>query len=104
PTMDPPPVTSPPQTLLSVRGVSKSFGNLRAVDDVGFDVVRGEIFGIAGPNGAGKTTLFNLISGIPFGADEGEITFDGRPIRKLSPHRIFQAGLARTFQKESCFD
>jgi ABC-type branched-subunit amino acid transport system ATPase component len=97
-------MTSPVRALLSVRGVSKSFGSLQAVSGIDFDVFEGEIFGIAGPNGAGKTTLFNLITGIPFGADKGDISFDEKPIRKVSPHRIFKSGLARTFQKESCFD
>jgi branched-chain amino acid transport system ATP-binding protein len=92
------------RTLLSVRGVSKSFGSLRAVQEVSFDVADGEIFGIAGPNGAGKTTLFNLITAIPFHADGGTIEFEGRPITKLAPHKIFKVGIARTFQKESCFD
>ena len=90
--------------ILSVRGISKSFGNLRAVDNVDFDVSEGEIFGIAGPNGAGKTTLFNLITGIPFRADTGEIDFDGQSIARLPPHKIFKRGVARTFQKESAFD
>ena len=56
--------------------VSKSFGALRAVDDVSFSVEAGEIFGIAGPNGSGKSTLFNVISGIPFGPDDGRVVFD----------------------------
>ncbi|HZQ04201.1 MAG TPA: ABC transporter ATP-binding protein [Gaiellaceae bacterium] len=90
--------------VLSARGASKSFGSLRAVHDVSFDVYEGEIFGIAGPNGAGKTTLFNLITGIPFHADTGAIEFRGQPITKLPPHKIFKAGIARTFQKEAAFD
>jgi branched-chain amino acid transport system ATP-binding protein len=90
--------------VLAAQGVGKTFGALRAVSDVDFEVAEGEVFGIAGPNGAGKTTLFNLISGIPFSTDTGTITFYGQRIEKLSPHRIFRAGLARTFQKESVFD
>jgi branched-chain amino acid transport system ATP-binding protein len=92
------------QTVLAARGVGKTFGALRAVSEVDFEVAEGEVFGIAGPNGAGKTTLFNLISGIPFSTDSGTITFYGQRIERLSPHRIFRAGLARTFQKESVFD
>jgi branched-chain amino acid transport system ATP-binding protein len=97
-------VSAPPKALLSVRGVSKSFGSLRAVRDIAFDVGEGEIFGIAGPNGAGKTTLFNLITAIPFHADAGTIEFDGQRITRMPPHKIFKIGVARTFQKESCFD
>ena len=91
------------QPLLQVEGVSKSFGALAAVDDVSFEVGAGEILGIAGPNGAGKTTLFNLISGIPFAADKGRVTFDGARIEAMAPYRIFRLGLARTFQKEAAF-
>jgi branched-chain amino acid transport system ATP-binding protein len=90
--------------ILSVQNVSKSFGKLTAVDNVSFDVQEGEIYGIAGPNGAGKTTLFNLISGIPFRADSGQILFRGKPISNLPPHQIFRLGLSRTFQKETAFD
>ena len=86
-----------------MRGLSKAFGSLVAVDNVSFSIRRGEILGIAGPNGAGKTTLFNLISRIPFGADRGEVEFDGHRIEATKPHRIFRLGLARTFQKETAF-
>ncbi len=89
--------------IIEVKGLGKSFGSLVAVDDVSFTIRRGEILGIAGPNGAGKTTLFNLISKIPFGADRGEVTFDGRRIEAMKPHHIFRLGLARTFQKETAF-
>jgi branched-chain amino acid transport system ATP-binding protein len=91
-------------TVLSVHNASKHFGELAAVDDVSFEVDEGEIFGIAGPNGAGKTTLFNLITGIPFHGNNGEIEFAGRNIEQLPPHEIFRAGIARTFQKETAFD
>jgi branched-chain amino acid transport system ATP-binding protein len=91
------------ENIIDVRGLGKSFGSLVAVDDVSFTIRRGEILGIAGPNGAGKTTLFNLISRIPFGADRGEVVFDGRRIEAMKPHRIFRLGLARTFQKETAF-
>jgi branched-chain amino acid transport system ATP-binding protein len=90
--------------ILEVRGVLKSFGAVRAVDDVSLSVEHGEIYGIAGPNGAGKTTLFNLITGIPFGPDEGTIWFDGQPIQRSSGQRICHLGIARTFQAESVFD
>lgn len=90
--------------ILSVRDVSKSFGQLVAVDNVSFEVEEGEIYGIAGPNGAGKTTLFNLISGIPFHANSGKILFQEQFIEALPPHEIYHRGIARTFQKETAFD
>jgi len=90
--------------LLTVDSAAKSFGALRAVDGVSFAVDAGEIFGIAGPNGSGKSTLFNVISGIPFGPDEGRVTFDGRDLGGLKGHQIARLGLARTFQRETSFD
>jgi branched-chain amino acid transport system ATP-binding protein len=90
-------------TILKVQKVCKSFGKLSANADISFEVNQGEIFGIAGPNGAGKTTLFNVISGLPFKADSGQIFFQGEAIHKKAPHRIFQKGLARTFQRETVF-
>ena len=90
--------------LLSVNKVTKKFGELVAVDDVSFEVGEGEIYGIAGPNGAGKTTLFNLITGIPYHADAGEVRYRGEVISQLLPHKIYESGIARTFQKETAFD
>jgi branched-chain amino acid transport system ATP-binding protein len=83
--------------VLSVRGATKRFGGLTAVNGVTLDLGEGEILGIIGPNGAGKTTLFNLISGaIPL--DEGEVIYGGDRIDQLPPHKIASAGLVRTFQ------
>jgi branched-chain amino acid transport system ATP-binding protein len=90
--------------FLLVENVSKSFGKVRAVDNVSFDLSENEILGIAGPNGAGKTTLFNLISGIPFHADSGHVFLQGRAIHNTQPHSICQMGLARTFQRETVFE
>lgn len=95
------PTEAPP--LLSASGLIKSFGALRAVNDVAFDVPPGSVFGIAGPNGSGKSTLLNVLSGIPFGPDAGRITFAGRNIAGLPPHRIARAGLVRSFQKDATF-
>jgi branched-chain amino acid transport system permease protein len=83
--------------LLEVSGLAKSFGGLKAVQDVSFTVREGEILGIIGPNGAGKTTLFNLLNGI-IPADKGEVRFSGQSIRGLAPNRIARLGVGRTFQ------
>lgn len=91
-------------TILSVNSVTKKFGELVAVDDVSFEVDEGDIYGIAGPNGAGKTSLFNLITGIPYRADAGNVFYRGDEISQLSPHKIYELGIARTFQKETAFD
>jgi len=89
--------------LLEVRGVTKSFGELVAVNNVTFKVDKGEILGIAGPNGAGKTTLFNCITSIPYKADSGNIIFQGKDITKTAPYEICRLGVARTFQKPEVF-
>jgi branched-chain amino acid transport system ATP-binding protein len=83
--------------LLSLRGVTKRFGGLTAVDDVSFEVEEGQIVGLIGPNGAGKTTVFNLITGI-YQPDAGEITFGTQSVLKKYTHRIVSMGIARTFQ------
>ncbi|MGN6430876.1 MAG: ABC transporter ATP-binding protein [Gaiellaceae bacterium] len=83
--------------LLELRDVTKSFGGLRVVDQLNLHVDDGEIVSVIGPNGAGKTTVFNLITGI-FHPDSGDIVFEGERISGLSPHRITQRGVARTFQ------
>jgi ABC-type branched-subunit amino acid transport system ATPase component len=83
--------------LLEVREVAHAFGGVRAVDGATFNVEEGSITGLIGPNGAGKSTLFNCISGF-VRAQAGTVTLDGRPIGRLSPHRIARAGLVRTFQ------
>jgi branched-chain amino acid transport system permease protein len=83
--------------ILDVRGLCKSFGGIRAVEDVTFTVRDGEILGIIGPNGAGKTTLFNLLNGF-YTADGGEALFQGRSVLGLSPNRICALGVGRTFQ------
>jgi branched-chain amino acid transport system ATP-binding protein len=88
--------------LLHTKGLSKSFGGLRAVDGVDLAVDAGSIFGIIGPNGAGKTTFFNLISrALP--ATAGSIAFDGRDVTALQAHQIARRGMARTFQATTLF-
>ena len=83
--------------LLTLNGLCKSFGGLRAVDDVGFEVAEGAIKAVIGPNGAGKTTLFNLVFGsiVP---DQGSVDFAGMRVVAGRPHRSAAAGMARTFQ------
>jgi len=84
-------------TILSVRGVSKRFGGLHAVNDLSFDVARGSIKALIGPNGAGKTTLFNLVSGF-LAPDRGEIYYEEAPVHDLPSHEIASRGMVRTFQ------
>lgn len=91
------------EAILSVERISKSFGGVRAVDDVSFSVKRGSITGLIGQNGSGKSTLFNLISGVWKKDPGGSVTFDGRRIDRLPPHKIFQLGLGRTFQTPRLF-
>jgi branched-chain amino acid transport system ATP-binding protein/branched-chain amino acid transport system permease protein len=83
--------------ILSVRGLSKSFGGLKAVQDVSFDVPAGAILGIIGPNGAGKTTVFNLLNGF-LKPDAGQVLLDGRNMVGWKPHEVCTAGVGRTFQ------
>jgi len=85
------------EVILAVRNLSKSFGGLRAVDNVSFTVRRGMILGIIGPNGAGKTTLFNLLNGF-LKPDSGEVILKGQNMVGRKPHAICTAGAGRTFQ------
>ena len=84
-------------TLLDVRGITKRFGGLVAVNNLSMKVERGQIVALIGPNGAGKTTAFNMISGF-YRADEGEVLFDGANITGQRPDQVCKRGLARTFQ------
>jgi len=83
--------------ILSVKGVTQRFRGLVAVDDVSFDVAKGQIYAVIGPNGAGKTTLFNLIAGV-YTPAAGTIEFEGARIDGLAPEKICTRGIARTFQ------
>ena len=89
--------------ILRVDHVTKRFGGLVAVDDVTFDVKRGEIFALIGPNGAGKTTLFNGITGI-FPPTAGRVIFQDREITGAKPHQVATLGIARTFQNIRLFE
>ncbi len=88
---------SPRDAIFGVRGITKRFRGLTAVDRVTFDVARGEILGLIGPNGAGKTTLISLISGTLL-PTAGEITFEGKRVEHLPPYRRAHLGIGRTFQ------
>ena len=82
---------------LSVRGIEKSFGGFRALEDVSFAMEAGGLLGIIGPNGAGKSTLFSVVSGF-IAADAGSVVLDGRPLDRLGAAARARAGMVRTFQ------
>jgi branched-chain amino acid transport system ATP-binding protein len=88
--------------VLEVRGVSKTFGGIRAVTDASLQVGAGEIHALIGPNGAGKTTLFNLVSGL-YPTDGGTIRLNGREIQGVASEAICHQGLARSFQITNLF-
>jgi ABC-type branched-subunit amino acid transport system ATPase component len=88
--------------ILETKGLGKSFGSLKALSNVSFDVREKEILAVVGPNGSGKTTLFNVISKV-LKPDQGEVVFDGHRIEGLPSHRIAHLGLARTFQVPTYF-
>ena len=89
--------------LLAVRHLGIRFGGVHAVNDVSFDVRRGEVLTLIGPNGAGKTTVFNLISRL-YAPTTGEIDFDGIRLADKAPHEIAALGIARTFQNIELFE
>ncbi len=89
--------------LLSVDNIHKSFGGVKTLTAVSFDLSAGEILGLIGPNGAGKTTIFNVISGI-YRTDSGSVLLDGRNIANHHPARIAGYGVARTFQVARTFN
>lgn len=88
--------------FLEIRGLTRRFGGVTAVDRLDIDVAKGELVSLIGPNGAGKTTTLNLISGLDR-ADEGEARLEGLPIERLSADRIAALGVARTFQHGRVF-
>src|SRR5665647_1141684 len=88
--------------LLSVENVSLSFGGVKAVSDVSFDIRKGEIRAIIGPNGAGKTSMLNIIN-VFYQPQEGRIIFQGETRAKMHPHDAAHGGIARTFQNVALF-
>jgi branched-chain amino acid transport system ATP-binding protein len=83
--------------LLELKGVTKRFGGVAALNGVSASVTKGEILGVIGPNGAGKTTLLNCISGV-YKPDAGDISWQGQSIKGMRPHRVARLGIGRTFQ------
>ena len=90
-------------SFFRVENLGIRFGGVVAVDKVGFEVERGEVYTIIGPNGAGKTTIFNLI-GLLYPATSGKIFFEDRELTGLAPHRVAELGIARTFQNIELFE
>lgn len=85
------------QTILSIKGLRKSFGGLLALNDVDFDIFPGQIVGLIGPNGAGKTTVFHLVSGF-YKPDHGTISFKGTELTGLRADQVCKIGISRAFQ------
>jgi branched-chain amino acid transport system ATP-binding protein len=95
-------MTGAPEVLLSLERVSLSFGGVRAISDVSFDIRRGEIRAIIGPNGAGKTSMLNVINGF-YTPQVGRIVFDGSTRSRMRPSEAARQGIARTFQNVALF-
>ncbi len=90
------------ETILKVQGVSKRFGGLQALSDVGIEIRKGQVYGLIGPNGAGKTTFFNVITGL-YIPDAGTFELGGQPYKPSAVHLVAKAGIARTFQNIRLF-
>ena len=90
------------ETVLQVQGVSKRFGGLQALSDVGITIRKGQVYGLIGPNGAGKTTFFNVITGL-YTPDGGTFQLGGAPYTPTAVHEVAAAGIARTFQNIRLF-
>jgi branched-chain amino acid transport system ATP-binding protein len=89
-------------TILQVSGVSKRFGGLQALSDVGINITKGQVYGLIGPNGAGKTTFFNVLTGL-YAPDSGNFELGGKPYKPTAVHEVAKAGIARTFQNIRLF-
>ena len=88
--------------LLEVKNISLSFGGVKALTDISFDILEGEIRAIIGPNGAGKSSMLNVVSGF-YHPQEGEVWFGGKKRPPLKPHEVAKLGIARTFQNIALF-
>jgi len=98
----PVPAVAPGVALLRLENISLTFRGVRALDDVSFEVVAGEICALIGPNGAGKSSLLNVISGV-YVPDRGRITFEGHAAARVRPRDAARRGIARTFQNVALF-
>ena len=90
------------ETVLKVGAVSKRFGGLQALSDVGITIDKGQVYGLIGPNGAGKTTFFNVLTGL-YTPDSGTFELGGKPYKPTAVHEVAKAGIARTFQNIRLF-
>ena len=90
------------ESILKVQGVSKRFGGLQALSDVGINIHGGQVYGLIGPNGAGKTTFFNVLTGL-YSPDSGSFELAGKPYKPSAVHEVAKAGIARTFQNIRLF-
>ena len=88
--------------MLELKGLTKHFGGIMALNGVDMHLRKGEFAGLIGPNGSGKTTVFNVVTGI-YHPDRGSVAMEGKPIVGLAPHRIHHLGIARTFQNIRLF-
>jgi branched-chain amino acid transport system ATP-binding protein len=89
-------------TILKVGNVSKRFGGLQALSDIGITILKGQIYGLIGPNGAGKTTFFNVLTGL-YAPDSGSFELGGKSYKPSAVHEVAKAGIARTFQNIRLF-
>ena len=90
------------EVVLSVQGVSKRFGGLQALSEVGIEIERGQVYGLIGPNGAGKTTFFNVLTGL-YTPDSGHFELGGSAYKPSAVHEVARQGIARTFQNIRLF-
>ncbi len=88
--------------ILELKNITKTFGGIKAIDNISFDVEQKQIYGLIGPNGAGKTTIFNIITG-NYTATKGDVVFDKQNITNLKNYKIVRRGIARTFQNIRLF-
>jgi branched-chain amino acid transport system ATP-binding protein len=95
-------LAAPSEPILDVRAVSLSFKGVKAISELSFSVIRGEIFALIGPNGAGKSSLLNVLNGV-YIPDSGEIVFEGKHFRQIESLEAARRGIARTFQNNALF-